>query len=292
MTNYVGINETRYSSEDLNALFKAFLENTRTQEPEDLGGSTLLGYSWSLGDASLPIQLRGWTDWEEREVTAGRWLNRSGRSGYSAGEYSGPWFVREPTKKRYGWRQHEQSTEYLHILTAKNVFHRFPPLEALALSNEDVLPKDVLVQIIWWCIPRFGLKLLSKNQRLASSTVSDEVAGMVVARAFVAAYSGSVRVLKRVEDPVDKRKLSPEDSMRRLLDTYGSGVAARNMKWKLWAAKENLEKMYRLWNKTEKHLERVEKKGGTVFSHPPVSAVLRELAAEFEHREQERKKHG
>jgi len=288
MNKIIGINQTRYSSEDLEGIVAALFLRAKAGLPEATFGPAWKGWTWRFGADTLPVGLCYWVKPEHSEIHTWRSYN-----GFSTSDnrtvnipVQGPWFYKHIKSRR------QPNAKRLHLLAPKDILETVSPIEALALAGEEPqLPRAAVLQIVRKLLSARGVGLMSPNNPADAYGRHDAAAAFRLVGQFLEETGSGVRILPKIEDPPDKRKLPREESLRRMLNTYTNGGAVRGMNYKLWTLRNKTEEYCKFWEKTEKQRERAEKKAGrpVLSVHDSPSDMLRKMAEEYDRRIAEKK---
>ena len=258
--SFIGRNETRYSTEDLERLSELVYQDLK-------GGGEWRGHHLVVRTDSLPLALAYWRG-AEAQVEEPR---RLGTGNYTSNYWElveGPWFTSE---KRNGGGS-------LHVLSPARLSGHLNPMEALATVGAEVpvLPRAAIAQLLYAILSAAGVVM-------ALSSPSDAHHSKVLLYRLAQEYSKGtppVRILKNREDrPV---KLTDEESTQRALALYTGGQSARDLRWKRWTIRDRAAEHFECWQRLEKHRRRLEVAGRAFDPHMPTGDYLRKLADEYD----------
>ncbi|MAH47420.1 hypothetical protein CMI37_16470 [Candidatus Pacearchaeota archaeon] len=259
-------NQTRYSTEDMNALFSWAEAYTRAvgNQVERI----VPGYSgevvWNEG---RPLVIAYWSgsSGEEASTSVRRMPSGSTSPPYTT-DVEGPWWVKS-------------GGEILRLLSPNKLQEVEGPLAALAMAGPGaVLPGWAKAQLMHYGFRRTGVRVRGRGY-------GHRDASFYRLCQLLSQHPDCppVRILKNVEDrPVPSTQ---EEKIRRLLDTYLSGGASRELGWKRWRLRDVVSEYTKHYLTTHEQKKRLLKAGGkppTAYRSP--QQLLRDMADEVERR--------
>lgn len=251
MSNIIHTNKTRYSSSDIEELFTVFLVWLKSKVGEDpsmqLSQGGNVSYHSGGRSTTRPITLAYWTSpWDkgDRKYASSLSFGHSDEGHIGAG----PWFVKNcyPTDESLN----------LNVRTPNNAMECLSPVEALASNGK--MPRAMMSQLLFSLLPLVGYRIQKKQHGVTNFRYDRPLykAMMDHAKKFVESHPDvRVRVLKNVEHKVTPA--SKQAQLKRLVGTFESGSAASDLKWKVWAIRNQCDELHASWVKNYKQLQRV-----------------------------------
>lgn len=246
---YIENNQTRYSSEDINAIVAAMV-NSLTSD---------------LKVSPRKLTVRYWNG----GTTKRRWVYPHATLGLSE---KGPWYTADPYGKAEG----------VSIVSPKRLTEMISPAEALGVAGlgeeGQVLPPSVMPQVLFAVLIQAGIRRASYTQRKSESD-------LLARYALGTCGHMRVRVMPSIEDPANTVKNPPEVVLANKIEVYTRGSYQRQLGYAMSNITSRIEDYEKNWRKLEKQKAKIEKMGGTVpHRYLTPAEVLRQTADEIEKR--------
>lgn len=220
--NAISLNETLYSSEDLNEVIYEYLTWIRNTPIESVDAARdesgfLKGvWRWHPASEQSPVILRTWKDWSVEEAEGSRELNTS-LSGVTE-TVKGPWYI-------------SQSDSDIQILCPEDIVSIESPIVALSHPNLVYLPTEAVAQILAKVLPKIGVSLQERHPRNLNFKNGSDSGNLRMANLFVMRHSEHAKTVR-----VNRSEPTPLTFVDRLLGLYHGKIFSNgeSSSRKLW----------------------------------------------------------